>query len=169
MHFTMDICLWMSVKWPVLHYMSVQWPVFHCSQHTKTTNLMQHQLIFFWVQACCSKCFPHKFNKLWSLAQSWSADHQPPCNVKLATDSQKSFMWDLRFSQWYCVLGCGAMQVGKQFLTFQRSEERLSSNKPQSTPLTQAASSSETCLFTNVHNVISQKPWIFNIFYVLNQ
>lgn len=83
--------------------------------------------------------------------------------------SQKLFTRDLRFSQWYWVPGCGAMQVGKHFLTFQRSEEHLSSNKPKSMPMTQAASSSETCLFTNAHNVISQKPWIFNIFYVLNQ
>ena len=125
---------YMSVKWPVFHYMwsnqcfikSVQWPVFHCSQHITNTNLMQHQLIFFWVQACCSKRFSHKFNKLWSLAQSRSANHQPPCNVKLATESQISFMRDLRFSQWYCVLGCDVMQVGKQFLTFQRSKEHLS-------------------------------------------
>jgi len=160
---------YMSVKWPVFHYMSVQWPVFHCSQHIKNTNLMQYQLIFFWVQACCSKCFPHKVNKLWSLAQSRSANHQPPRNIKLVKKSQKSFMWGLRFSQWYCVLGCGAMQVVKQFLTLQRSEEHLSSNKPKFTPMTQATSSSETCLLTNVHNVISQNPWIFNILYVLNQ
>lgn len=56
-----------------------------------------------------------------------------------------------------CVLGCGAMQVGKQFLTFQRSEEHPSSNKPKSTLMTQAGSFSETTVFTNVHNVTSQK------------